>query len=192
MKKVLFILFFSFLSLNSFSQFFLQKTVNKLQKGITKYEGYFTFYYDDNSDKVFLQIEDIDTDFLYVRSLSEGIGSNDIGLDRGQLGDGVVVHFKKAGNKLMLIQPNQDYRAITENKEEKKSVKQAFAKSVLHGFIIKEEKNGAFLVDATDFFMRDAHGVANRLASNKQGIYSLDKSKSAFNMERTKSFLKNV
>ena len=192
MKKVLFILFFSFLSLNGFSQFFLQKTVNKLQKGITKYEGYFTFYYDDNSDKIFIQINKMDKEFLYVRSLSEGIGSNDIGLDRGQLGDGVVVHFKKAGNKIMLIQPNQDYRAITENKEEKKSVRQAFAKSVLHGFIIKEEINGAFLVDATNFFIRDAHGVANRLASNKQGVYSLDKSKSAFNMERTKAFPKNI
>ena len=192
MKKVLAILFFISFSFNGFSQFFIQKTANKLQKGIMKYEGYFTFYYDDNSDKVFLQIDEIDKEFLYVRSLSEGIGSNDIGLDRGQLGAGVVVHFKKAGNKIMLIQPNQDYRAITENREEKKSVKQAFAKSVLHGFVIKEEKNGAFLVDATDFFMRDAHGVANRLASSKQGSYSLDKSKSAFNMSRTKAFPKNV
>jgi hypothetical protein len=134
MKKVLSILFFIFISLNGFSQFFLQKTGSKLQKGITKYEGYFTFYYDDNSDKIFLQINQTDTDFLYVRSLSEGIGSNDIGLDRGQLGAGVVVHFKKTGNKIMLIQPNQNYRAITENRAEKKSVKQAFAKSVLHGF----------------------------------------------------------
>ena len=192
MKKVLLIFFFIMVSVDGFAQFFTEKTGNKLQKGITKYEGYITFYYDDTSDKIFLQIADLNTEFLYVHSLSEGIGSNDIGLDRGQLGDGVVVHFKKAGNKLLLIQPNQEYRAITNNIEEKKSVKQAFAKSVLHGFIIKEAENGLFLVDATSFFMRDAHGVANTLERNKQGSYSLDASKSAFHMERTKAFPKNV
>ena len=182
MKKALLIFFFIMVSVDGFTQFFTEKIGNKLQKGITKYEGYFTFYYDDTSDKIFLQIEDLNTEFLYVRSLSEGIGSNDIGLDRGQLGDGVVVHFKKAGNKLLLIQPNQEYRAITDNIEEKKSVKQAFAKSVLHGFIIKESENGLFLVDATSFFMRDAHGVVNTLERNKQGSYSLDASKSAFHL----------
>jgi hypothetical protein len=192
MKKALLILFFISISFNGFSQFFADKSSKKLQKGITKYEGYFDFYYDDNSDKIFLQIDDLDKEFLYVRSLSEGIGSNDIGLDRGQLGSGVVVYFKKAGNKIMLIQPNQDFRAITNNKEEKQSVKEAFAKSVLHGFVIKEEKKGFYLVDATSFFIRDAHGVARTLARNNQGSYSLDKSKSAFNIERSKAFPKNV
>ncbi|SHM72176.1 zinc-dependent metalloprotease [Polaribacter sp. KT 15] len=192
MKKLLLILFFITISFDGFSQFFTDKKSDKMQKGITKYEGYFTYYYDVNSDKIYLQVEKIDSDFLYVRSLSEGVGSNDIGLDRGQLGSGVVVHFKKAGNKLLLVQPNQDFRAITSNKEEKQSVKEAFAKSVLHGFVIKEEKNGKFLVDATSFFMRDAHGVARTLARNNQGNYSLDKSKSAFNLERTKAFPKNV
>ena len=192
MKKILFILFFIAFSNTIFSQFFNEKSGKKLQKGITKYEGYFTFYYDDNSDKIYIQIDDLNTDFLYVRSLSEGVGSNDIGLDRGQLGDGVVVYFKKIGNKLLLVQPNQKFRAITNNNEEKKSVKEAFAKSVLHGFIIKEKKNGKFLVDATSFFLRDAHGVTATLARNKQGSYSLDKSKSAFNLERTKAFPKNV
>ncbi|MCG1036658.1 zinc-dependent metalloprotease [Polaribacter sargassicola] len=192
MKKILLALFIITVSMDGFSQFFTEKTGNKLQKGITKYEGYFTFYYDDNSDKLFLEIDDLETEFLYVRSLSEGVGSNDIGLDRGQLGGGVVVSLKKAGNKLLLIQPNLNYRAITDNKEEKQSVKEAFAKSVLHGFKIKETKKGKYLVDATDFFMRDAHGVAAKLARNKQGSYSLDKSKSAFNLERTKAFPKNV
>ena len=192
MKKLLLILFFITFSFDGFSQFFLEKSGNKIQKGITKYKGYHTFYYDENKDKLFLQINQLESEFLYVRSLSEGIGSNDIGLDRGQLGDGVVVYFKKAGNKLLLVQPNQNYRAITNNKEEKQSVKEAFAKSVLHGFVIKKEKNGLYLVDATSFFMRDAHGVAKTLARKKQGSYTLDKSKSAINLKRTKAFPKNV
>lgn len=192
MKKLLLILFFITVSVDGFSQFFTEKSSKNLKKGITKFEGYFDFYYDNNSDKIFLQIDNLGNEFLYARSLSEGVGSNDLGLDRGQLGGGVVVFFKKAGNKLLLIQPNQDFRAITNNKEEKQSVKEAFAKSVLHGFVIKEENNGTYLVDATSFFMRDAHGVARTLARNNQGNYNLDKSKSAFNIDRTKAFPKNV
>ena len=192
MKKVLFTLLFVSFCLQGYSQFFMEKTGKKMKKGITKFTGYYTFYYDENSDKIYLQIDQLNTEFLYARSLSEGVGSNDIGLDRGQLGSGVVVHFKKMGNKILMVQPNQDYRAITDNVEEKKSVKEAFAKSVLHGFVVKETKNDTYLVDATSFFMRDAHGVARSLARQNQGNYSLDKSSSAFNIERTKSFPKNT
>ena len=113
MKKLLLILFFIAVSFDGFSQFFTEKTANKLQKGITKYEGYFTFYYDENSDKIFLQIDQLDTDFLYVRSLSEGIGSNDIGLDRGQLGGERLVKFIKAGNKLLFQQESQSHRKVS-------------------------------------------------------------------------------
>jgi len=186
MKKLITaILFLGFMA-NGFAQFFNDK------KEVKKYEGYFTFYYDESSDKIYLQVDQLETEFLYVNSLSEGVGSNDIGLDRGQLGGERVVKFQKAGNKLLLIQPNLDYRAITDNIEEKKSVEEAFAKSVLHGFVIKETKDNSYLVDATAFFMRDAHGVIGRLKGNGQGSYSLDKSKSAFNLERTKAFPKNV
>jgi len=192
MKKSILILLIIFFTVDGFSQFFEEKTGKNLQEGITKYEGYIPFYYDEKKDKIFLQIENLDSEFLYVNALSQGIGSNDIGLDRGQLGGGVVVYFKKAGNKILMIQPNQDFRAITDNEEEKNSVKEAFAKSVLHGFVINQEKKGVYLVDATDFLMRDAHGVAATLARNNQGNYSLDKSKSAFYLERTKAFPKNV
>lgn len=186
MKKIFLTALILCCTSQAFSQFFEDS------KTVTKYEGYFTFYYDSSNDKVFLEVENLNDEFLYVSSLSEGIGSNDIGLDRGQLGGERVVKFQKTGNKLLLIQPNLNYRAITDNIEEKKSVKEAFAKSVLHGFIIKETKKGKFLVDATSFFMQDVHGVARRLAGNQQGNYALDKSKSAFNLERTKTFPKNV
>ncbi len=186
MKKLIIAFLFLSFSTQGFAQFF------KDSKTVTKHEGYVTFYYDESTDKIFLQIENLQQEFLYVNSLSEGIGSNDIGLDRGQLGNTRIVKFMKAGNKLLLIQPNQDYRAITDNLEEKKSVEQAFAKSVIHGFVIKETNQGKYLVDATSFFMRDAHGVQGRLSARKQGSYSLDKSRSAISLERTKAFPKNV
>ncbi|WP_422861217.1 zinc-dependent metalloprotease [Flagellimonas sp. W118] len=187
MKKYTFyLLAFLFVSHFSNAQNF-EKT-----KSFQKFNGYFNFYYDDATDKVFLEVNELEKDFLYVNSLSSGIGSNDIGLDRGQLGNGRVVFFSKAGNKLLLVQPNLKFRAITQNALEKKSVEQAFAKSVLHGFKIEEESKGNYLIDISDFLMRDAHGVSNRLKNTKQGSYSLDASKSAFAFERTKAFPKNV
>ena len=111
---------------------------------------------------------------------------------KGKCGRSDTESIEKAGNKLFLVQPNLKFRALTENEQERKSIEQAFAKSVLHGFVIEKEENGKFLVDATSFFMRDAHGVSNRLEQNKQGKYTLDKTRSAFNLERTKAFPKNV
>jgi len=161
-------------------------------KDFQKFNGYFNFFYDDSTDKIYLQVDELEKKFLYVYALSSGIGSNDIGLDRGQLGNEQVVFFRKAGTKLLLVQPNLEFRAITDNKLESKSVEQAFAKSILEGFKIEEESKGSYLIDITDFLMRDAHGVSNRLKRAKQGSYSLDKTKSAWAFDRTKAFPKNV
>jgi hypothetical protein len=181
------LLAFALLSFNMISAQFSDK-----KKDFVKYEGLYDFYYDESQDKIYLEVNDLNKEFLYVYSLSSGIGSNDIGLDRGQLGNEQVVFFKKAGNKLLLVQPNLKYRAITDNVLERKSVEQAFAKSVLFGFPIEEEKNGVYIIDITDFLMQDAHGVSERLKRAQQGSYSLDKSKSAFALDRTKAFPKNV
>ncbi len=186
MKRICYLVLFLIGMQSAFSQFFNNNT------SVKSYKGYFNFYYDNNTDKLYLDIDKLNTEFLYVSALSQGVGSNDIGLDRGQLGGGRVVKFVKMGPKIMLVQPNLEYRAISNNTDETNSVKEAFAKSVLFGFKIKETKNGHYLVDATQFFMRDVHGVAKRLRQTKQGQYSLDKSKSAFNTERTKAFPKNV
>ena len=161
-------------------------------KSFQKFKGYFNFYYDDAKDRMYLDVNQLEKEFLYVNSLSSGVGSNDIGLDRGQLGGEQVVFFKKVGSKLLLIQPNLKYRALTENELEKKSVQQAFAQSVWAGFPILEESKGHYLIDITDFLMQDTHGVIGRLRQRGQGSYSLDKSKSAFSLERTKGFPKNV
>lgn len=176
--------FISFLSV--FSQDF------EKAKDFQKFNGFFNYYYDDDNDKIYLEVDDLEKEFLYVYSLSSGIGSNDIGLDRGQLGNEQVVFFRKAGKKLLLVQPNLKFRALTDNALEKKSVEQAFAKSILEGFKIEDEIRGKYLIDITGFLMRDAHGVSNRLKRTKQGSYSLDKGKSAFAFERTKAFPKNV
>jgi len=124
--------------------------------------------------------------------LAAGVGSNDIGLDRGQLGGTHVVYFEKVGNKILLTQRNLDYRAISDNEEERKSVEQAFAQSILWGFKVVATDDKAVLVDMTDFLLRDAHGVSESLASRKQGSYKLDQSRSAIFLSRCKSFPKNT
>jgi hypothetical protein len=154
--------------------------------------GFFNSFYSEKADKIYLEVTDPEASFIYVSALSEGIGSNDLGLDRGQLGATRIVKFKKAGNKLLLVQPNQTYRTITANEMEKKSVEEAFAKSVLFGFPIVETTERGYVIELTPFLMQDAHGVAAILKKKKQGLYKIDVSKSALNMERTRSFPENV
>ncbi len=161
-------------------------------KDFKKFNGLFNFQYDAKLDKIYLEVNELNKEFLYVYALSSGIGSNDIGLDRGQLGGTQVVYFKKAGGKLLLVQPNQKFRALTDNALEKKSVAQAFAKSILFGFKIEHEAKGKYIIDITDFLMQDTHGVAARLKQAGQGSFKLDKTKSAFALERTKAFPKNI
>ncbi len=157
-----------------------------------QFTGYYNFTYNEDKGNILLEVKDLNKEFLYVHSLTSGIGSNDIGLDRGQLGDGVVVKWIKSGNKLLLMQPNLSYRASSTNPDEKASIEQAFARSVLFGFEIKEKKNDSYIIDLAPFLMQDAHGVAKRLKDRKQGSYKLDKSRSTIWMENTKSFPKNT
>lgn len=161
-----------------------------------KQSGFFDIEYNEDSGKVILTVKEVNQEFLYVNSLATGIGSNDIGLDRGQLGDEKVVKFVKAGNKLLLIHVNYDYRAVSNNDLEREAVKQAFAESVLWGFTIINKKkvtgDRTYEIDITDFLLRDAHGIVKRLKDNKQGKFKLDKSKSAIYPQRTKSFPDNT
>lgn len=162
------------------------------KKDLQTAEGFFTMHYDDSDGKLYLEVDKIDQEFLFVHSLRTGLGSNDIGLDRGQLGGTAVVKFMKLGNKLMLMQPNLRYRANTDNLLEKRSIKEAFAQSVLYGFPIKETKGDTYIIDVTSFLMEDTHGIASRLKRGKEGNYKVDTSRSAIYMERTKSFPENT
>lgn len=164
------------------------------KKDLETFKGYYNFYYSEKDGEHYLEVpkKRIGNEFLYVHSLRTGLGSNDIGLDRGQLGDGVVVKFIKSDNKLLLLQPNLKFRAITDNNLESKSIDEAFAKSVLFAFDIKETKGSNYIIDLTPFLFLDVHGVAARLKRSKEGVYKQDKTRNTLWMERTKAFPKNV
>ncbi|MCB0494840.1 MAG: zinc-dependent metalloprotease [Cyclobacteriaceae bacterium] len=184
----------SLILLGSWSPLLAQKTsvYDAFVKDMEYNKGYFSFYYDAASDELFLEVDKLESEFLYVNSLATGVGSNDIGLDRGQLGRERVVKFVKVGAKLLLVQPNLDFRAVSDNFYEQESVEQAFAQSVLWGFKIVKQEKGKYLVNATDFLLRDAHNVSGTLKRDKQGSYSVDKSRSALYIKRTKAFPKNT
>ena len=156
------------------------------------YTGFFNFNYHSQKDQLFLSVDKLDQEFLYVNSLSQGIGSNDIGLDRGQLGNERIVYFTKTGNKLLLVQPNLKYRSTSDNPLEQRSIKEAFAKSVLYSFPIEERINGSYIINLTSFLLEDAHGVSKRLKQRKQGTFKIDKGRSAVYLERTKAFPLNI
>ncbi|MCK5210931.1 MAG: DUF5117 domain-containing protein, partial [Cyclobacteriaceae bacterium] len=95
------------------------------------------------------------------------------------------------GPKVLLVQPNYSFRAITDNLDEKRAVEEAFAQSVLWGFEVIAEEASRVLVDASDFYLRDAHDVVGTLKRTEQGEYTLDPSRSAFYLPRTKNFTQN-
>jgi hypothetical protein len=150
--------------------------------------GFFTFYVDETTGKIWLDIDKIGQEFLLVNSLPAGLGSNDIGLDRGQIGDTKIVFFERVGKKLLLVQPNYDYRASSTDKNEKRAVKESFASSTIGSFVIEEEQPGHLLVDATSFFVKDVHGAADKIKSMRQGTYSFNEPRSAMYFANTKNF----
>lgn len=153
--------------------------------------GFVPLHWDEKTGKLWLEIARFDADFLYVTSLPAGLGSNDIGLDRGQLGRERVVRFQRSGPKVLLVQPNLAFRA-SGTAAEQRAVADSFAQSVLAGFEIAAEENGRVLVDGTAFFLRDAHDVIGALKRAKQGAYTLDEKRSAFFLPHVKAFPRNT
>ena len=167
---------------------FSQSKIAEKTKNWKAYDGYFKFWWDNVHGKIWLQIDKFDQELLYVNTLPAGLGSNDIGLDRGQIGSSRIVYFNKVGKKVLMTQPNYDYRAVTDNKNEQRAVKNSFAQSILWSFVVDEDEGDKVLVDATPFFVRDAHGAADRIKNMKQGSYTFNEARSAIYLPNTKNF----
>ena len=166
--------------------------ISETVAGASPMEGYFNLYWDEASGKLYWEIDELETEFLYQVSMASGLGSNPVGIDRGQLRGTYVLEAKRVGPRLLLIQPNYRYRATSDNALERQAVEDAFAPSVIWGFDIVAADEDSILVDGTDFFLRDARNVTGTIAGRGQGNFSLDKSRSAFYLENTKTFPENV
>lgn len=167
-------------------------TIAEKVAGMEKFPGYFPFYWDAKAGKIWLEIDKWNAEFLYVESLPAGIGSNDIGLDRGQLGQSYIVRFERTGPRVLLVAPNYSFRASSSNSDERRAVKDAFAESTLFGFEVTAEEGGRVLVDATTFYLRDAHQIPGTLQRAQQGNFRLEPTRCAFYLANTKNFPKNT
>ncbi|MGC2614553.1 MAG: zinc-dependent metalloprotease [Terracidiphilus sp.] len=174
------------------------QTIHEKTAGMKHLAGLIPLDWDAKTGKLYLEIGPLGTDgrssqFIYATSLPFGTGSNDLGLDRGQVTEGRIVRFERSGPKVLLVQPNLAFRSSSNDADEQLAVTQSFAQSVLWGFTVAAESaDGAVLVDATDFFLHDGHGVADRLTNLKQGAYHVDASRSAIALDDTKTFPKNT
>lgn len=167
-------------------------TIAEFTQSMQVKQGLIPIYYDDNSDKVYLAVSKQAPQYLFQSSMPYGVGSNDIGLDRGQLGRTRLVSFEPFGNKLLLKQHNTEYRASQGSAAEKQSIDEAFADSVIAGLQIVAQNDSANLVDYTAFLLSDIHGIGNRMNRTKQGSYSVDKARSGIYLPRTKGFENNT
>ena len=129
-------------------------------EGMRRIEGYLPLYWDNDRGRLFLELTRFETELLYQVSLATGVGSSPLGLDRGRLGATRVVRFQRVGPRVLMIEPNYRYRAITTDTAERRSVTDSFAQSVTWGFEVEATSGPRVLVDATEFFLRDANAVS--------------------------------
>ena len=164
-------------------------TIEAKTRGMQKLEGFVPLYWDDAEGRVYLELGRLGVEMILSSGLAAGLGSNDIGLDRGALAGERIVFFERSGPKVLLVQPTYGFRATSTNPEEVRAVRDAFARSVLWGFAVAAESGGRVLVDATEWLLRDDLNLAARL---RPGTYKLDEKRSSLHRPGTFNFPKNT
>jgi hypothetical protein len=167
------------------------RTIEDRTASMRKLDGFFPLYWDSAGGQLFMEIPRLNSEVLHVMGLGAGLGSNDIGLDRGGLMGSRIVMFERTGPRVMMVQPNYDFRSSSTNPAEVRAVRDAFARSILWGFQVAAESDGGrrVLVDLTDFLIRDANNIAQRMTP---GSYRLDNTRSSIYMPMTMNFPKNT
>ena len=155
-------------------------------------DGFIPLRWDETNGKLLMEITRFNEELIWQVSLAAGVGSNPIGLDRSQLGATHLVRFERVGPRVLMVEPNYAYRALSDDPAERRAVEQSFATSILAGFKVESATPNGVLVDATEFFLSDAHGVIRRLRETQQGNYTLDRNRSAIYLPRTKAFPRNT
>ena len=155
-------------------------------------EGFVDVWWDEDAGRVLLRVDEFDSPFLYQVSLPRGVGSNDIGLDRGQLGATKVVRFIRSGPKILLVEDNLRFRGGSDDANELQAIAESFAQSVIWGFTDLDPAADSTIIDATAFVVRDAHGVIARLQAMGEGGFRVDDSRSAVYLPRTRAFPDNT
>jgi hypothetical protein len=167
------------------------RTIEDRTTGMRKLDGYFPLYWDSAGGQLFMEITRFGSELLNLSGLGAGLGSNDIGLDRGGLQGSRIVIFERVGPRVLMVQPNYDFRSSSSSPAELRAVRDAFARSVLWGFTAVAESDGGrrVLVDMNDYLIRDGNNIAARLTP---GTYRLENTRSTVYMPMTMNFPKNT
>jgi len=164
-------------------------SIEEKTAGLKKLDGYFPLYWNERSGQLWMEVPRFGVEVLHSTGFGSGLGSNDIGIDRGALSGSRIVVFERVGPKVLMVAPNLRFRAVGAGAAETRTVTDAFARSVLWGFQAAAESSGRVLVDATEFLVRDATNIAQRL---RPGSYRLDLSRSSVHLPMTQNFPKNT
>ena len=159
---------------------------------MTRVEGFVTLYWNADEGRLYLETGEWEQPLLYYVSLPGGLGSNDVGLDRGQIGTRAVLELRRVGRRVLLVAPNLRWRSSAPAQAVRRGVRDSFAESVLWGFDAVAEEDGRLLVDATDFFLRDAHEIARKLSDRGQGSFKPEPSRSTVLPDATRGFPGNT
>ncbi|MBI71310.1 MAG: peptidase [Gemmatimonadetes bacterium] len=164
-------------------------SIDEMTEGMQKMDGFLPLYWDEDMGELWMEVPELNQEMIHYVGYGAGLGSNDLGLDRGALRGSRMVKFEKVGRKILMVQPNYQFRAITDNLSEVRAVKDAFARSVLWSFAAEAQTGDRVLVNATQFLLRDAINAAQRM---QPGTYRLDTDRSSIYMEMTNSFPTNT
>ncbi len=175
------------------------KTFAETTKGLTKKTGFIDLYKDPKTNRIHALLPaDDDEDgvllkAIYTMRLRAGLGSNPVGLDRGWGSRGVVVAFKRFGDKVVIEQENLTYRANPDNPLESLAVDESFADSFLASAkVVSGGPSGRVLIDLTDFLNRDGLGLVQHLKDSDQGSFSLAADRSFIDIKNSFVFPDNV
>ena len=161
--------------------------------GMERHDGFIPLYLDEKKGKIYLEIPRDSTRALMFVGLATGLGSNPIGLDRGASGDSYIARFDRAGDHVLVVFENWNYRSsATDNPAHVRSVLEGFPPSTPAALPILAEEGGKLVVDATDFLMRDWNDVVGTLTSSNEGTYAVARDRSGIYRPYTKAFPKNT
>jgi len=83
--------------------------------GMKKIDGFFPLYWDEAGGRLFVEVPKLDTEVLHSTGFGTGLGSNDVGIDRGALTGSRIIKFERVGPRLLMVQPNYQYRGTSSN-----------------------------------------------------------------------------
>ncbi len=164
-------------------------SIEEKTAGLERMDGMLPLYWDADQGQLWMEIPELGVEMIHFVGYGAGLGSNDLGLDRGALRGSRIVKFERVGRKVMMVQPNYRFRANSDNPDEVRAVRDAFARSVLWGFNAEAETDGRVLVDMTGFLLRDPINAGGRM---RPGQYRLDNARSSVYMEFTNAFPTNT